>query len=89
VQYESETTEDNVTVESSNSSPGPGSSAQHDHPPPEAPKATTKAASTATTKGLNVSVSSRGNRYSTMGGLPMSPRPPQSPRAVPDAVAPV
>jgi len=106
VQYESETTEDNVTVESSSSSPGPGSSVQHhgssashDHPTParstslpqEAPKAQTKAASTATTKGLNVSVnqSSRGNRYSTMMGLPMSPRPPQSPRPTPDAVAPV
>ncbi|KAJ7355503.1 signal transducer [Mycena albidolilacea] len=87
VQYESETTEENGTVESSNSSPGPGSSGQHEHPTPartpqEAPKAS-KAASTATTKGLNVSVSSRGNRYSTMMGLPMSPRPP------PDPVAPV
>ncbi|KAF7356794.1 hypothetical protein MVEN_01014700 [Mycena venus] len=97
IQYESETTEDNATVESSNSSPGPGSSVQHDHPTPirstsvpqEAPKVTSKAASTASTKGLNVSVSSRGNRYSTMMGLPMSPRPPQSPRPAPDAVAPV
>ncbi|KAJ7604044.1 signal transducer [Mycena polygramma] len=90
VQYESETTEDNVTIESSNSSPGPGSSAHHDQsPPPEAPKPSTKAASTASTKGLNVSVSSRGNRYSTMMGLPTSPRPPLSPRAPPDAVAPV
>ncbi|KAJ7026298.1 hypothetical protein C8F04DRAFT_1190623 [Mycena alexandri] len=100
VQYESETTEDNVTAESSNSSPGPGSSVQHEHaqarmaspmaaeaakPPP------TKAASTATSKGLNVSVtqSSRGNRYSTMMGLPASPRPPQSPRpTIESAVAP-
>ncbi|KAF8196658.1 hypothetical protein K438DRAFT_1967677 [Mycena galopus ATCC 62051] len=88
VQYESETTEDNATVESSNSSPGPGSSGQHEQPPPpsraaslpqETPKPT-KAASAASTKGLNVSVSSRGNRYSTMMGLPMSPRPPGSPR---------
>ncbi|KAJ7743185.1 hypothetical protein B0H16DRAFT_1322921, partial [Mycena metata] len=101
IQYESETTEDNVTVESSNSSPGPGSSVQHEHAQArmaspmaaEALKApTTKASSTATSKGLNVSVtqSSRGNRYSTMMGLPASPRPPQSPRhAMESAVAPV
>lgn len=90
VQYESgtETTEDNVTAESSsNSSPGPGSSAQHEplvqaREALNAAKATTKASSIATSKGLNVSVtqSSRGNRYSTMMGLPASPRPPQSPR---------
>ncbi|KAJ7257866.1 hypothetical protein B0H12DRAFT_1282145 [Mycena haematopus] len=85
VQYGSETTEDNVTVESTDSSVGPGSSGQHEaRSAPEGAKAS-KAASTATTKGLNVSVSSRGNRYSTMMGLPMSPRPPGSPRA--DAVA--
>ncbi|KAJ6625024.1 hypothetical protein B0H10DRAFT_2005409 [Mycena sp. CBHHK59/15] len=94
VQYESgtETTEDNVTLESTNSSPGPGSSAQHDSPyrvtSPEVPsgvKSSTKASTTATSKGLNVSVtqSSRGNRYSTMMGLPASPRPPQSPRTMP------
>ncbi|KAJ7460547.1 hypothetical protein FB451DRAFT_1269430 [Mycena latifolia] len=98
VQYESgtETTEDNATVESSSSSPGPGSSVQqHERvTPPETPstaKPSTKAASTATSKGLNVSVtqSSRGNRYSTMMGLPASPRPPQSPRRADAAVAPV
>jgi len=101
VQYESgtETTEDNATAESANSSPGPGSSVQHDRmTSPEALSGmkSTKATTAASSKGLNVSVtqSSRGNRYSTMmglaGGLPASPRPPQSPRRVPDAaVAPV
>ncbi|KAJ7695150.1 hypothetical protein B0H17DRAFT_931184 [Mycena rosella] len=101
VQYESgtETTEDNVTAESSNSSPGSGPSVQqHEQmPSPEAPAKPTKAASIATAKGLNVSVtqSSRGNRYSTMmgmpgSGLPASPRPPHSPRRPTDAaVAPV
>ncbi|KAF7370790.1 hypothetical protein MSAN_00712500 [Mycena sanguinolenta] len=79
IQYESETTEDNATAESSSSS--------SPQPPPETPREaqaqtprTSKAATTATTKGLNLSI--RGNRHSTMMGLPMSPRPPGSPRPV-------
>ncbi|KAJ7050578.1 hypothetical protein C8F01DRAFT_1178873 [Mycena amicta] len=80
IQYESgtETTEDNATAESSSSSPAPASSN-------EAPSAakSSKATNMASAKGLSVSL--RGNRYSTMMGgggigLPASPRPPSSPR---------
>lgn len=39
------------------------------------PEPTTKATTTAKTKGLSVNVSERGNRHSRMLGLPMSPRP--------------
>nr|GAT55103.1 predicted protein [Mycena chlorophos] len=78
-QYESgtETTEDNATAESSSSSPAPAES-------PSSGLKASKATSLATAKGLSVSL--RGNRYSTMMGgggigLPASPRPPSSPRA--------
>ncbi|KAF7296598.1 hypothetical protein HMN09_01067400 [Mycena chlorophos] len=78
-QYESgtETTEDNATAESSSSSPAPAES-------PSSGLKPSKATSLATDKGLSVSL--RGNRYSTMMGgggigLPASPRPPSSPRA--------
>ncbi|KAF7309594.1 hypothetical protein MIND_00330400 [Mycena indigotica] len=84
IQYESgtETTEENATAESSSSSPVPGS--LNEAPPPSSKPS--KATTMASAKGLSVSL--RGNRYSTMMGgngigLPASPRPPSSPRAVP------
>jgi len=72
-----ETTEGEITVESSSSS-GPASSlvrinAPDIHNIPNSKKASTTAAS----KGLNVTIttSDRGNRHSRMMGLPSSPRP--------------
>jgi RalA-binding protein 1 len=77
-----ETTDGDGTVESSESSSGPGSASPDT---PIAPKST-KASHTAASRGLNVTVtqSERGNRYSRMMGLPVSPRPSYSPSQLPD-----
>ncbi|KAH9479619.1 putative Rho-type GTPase-activating protein 2 [Psilocybe cubensis] len=76
-----ETTEGDNIVESSSSS-SPVSNAERDHgiriSEPDTPTAkTSKASSTAASRGLNVAVthSDRGHRHSRMMGLPLSPRP--------------
>lgn len=89
-----ETTEGDGTVESSLESNASPADVQQDHQlrvnPPDTPTTSklSKASHVAATRGLNVSVtaSERGNRHSRMmgppRGLPMSPRPPPSPRSV-------
>ncbi|KAF8972613.1 hypothetical protein BDZ97DRAFT_1913115 [Flammula alnicola] len=83
-----ETTEGELTVESSSSSPA-SAQAQRDYDirvtEPESPNTptvkTSKASTVAASRGLNVAVthSERGNRHSRMIGLPPSPRPTHSP----------
>ncbi|KAJ3885514.1 hypothetical protein GG344DRAFT_13468, partial [Lentinula edodes] len=73
-------TEPEVTIESSPDSPVEGT--QQDLTPPDTPLAHSKngrASNLAAGRGLNISVSDRGHRYSRMMGLPTSPRPPPSP----------
>ncbi|KAJ4494234.1 hypothetical protein C8R41DRAFT_830372 [Lentinula lateritia] len=73
-------TEPEVTIESSPDSPVGGT--QQDLTPPDTPLAHSKngrASNLAAGRGLNISVSDRGHRYSRMMGLPTSPRPPPSP----------
>lgn len=89
-----ETTEGEVTIESSSPS-SPIQSVTNLGPdpairvtPPETPTAskTSKASHVAASRGLNVAVttSERGNRHSRMMGLPSSPRPQNSPSRPPD-----
>ncbi|KAJ3809595.1 hypothetical protein F5876DRAFT_43561 [Lentinula aff. lateritia] len=73
-------TEPEVTIESSPDSPV--GVTQQDLTPPDTPLAHIKngrASNLAAGRGLNISVSDRGHRYSRMMGLPTSPRPPPSP----------
>ncbi|KAJ4473739.1 hypothetical protein J3R30DRAFT_3511370 [Lentinula aciculospora] len=73
-------TEPEMTVESSADSPVGGS--QQGLSPPDTPLANNsngRASNLAAGRGLNISVSDRGHRYSRMMGLPSSPRPPPSP----------
>ncbi|KAF9523051.1 hypothetical protein CPB83DRAFT_863513 [Crepidotus variabilis] len=83
-----ETTEGEMTVESTSSSPAGIRIHAPDSPSTPVAKQTTKASHMAATKGLNVSItpSDRGNRHSRIVGLPQSPRPQHSP-ARPDANA--
>lgn len=72
-----ETTDNDVTVESSNgSSPGPQWSPSSDTP---SSHLRSRASNVAATRGLNIAVSKESRRHSRMMGLPVSPRPPQSP----------
>lgn len=73
VDYEStDSTDEGGLVESSSiSSPGGYGS-------PQTPKAN-HASGVASSRGLNIQVSNRGNRHSRIMGLPGSPRPPLSP----------
>lgn len=78
VDYESTDSTDEFEgglVEPSVSSPGGEGS-------PQTPRAskTNHATGVAASRGLNIQVSSRGNRHSRMMGLPGSPRPPLSPK---------
>ncbi|KAJ3720873.1 hypothetical protein C8R42DRAFT_626917 [Lentinula raphanica] len=78
--HEDSGTEPEVTIESSPDSPI--GSTQHGLTPPDTPLANSKngrASNLAAGRGLNISVSDRGNRHSRMMGLPTSPRPPPSP----------
>jgi len=74
-----ETTEGEVTVDSSSSSSPHG--IRINAPELMATPTSKKASSTAASKGLNVTIttSDRGNRHSRMMGLPSSPRPNVSP----------
>ncbi|ETW78943.1 hypothetical protein HETIRDRAFT_155979 [Heterobasidion irregulare TC 32-1] len=72
-----ETTDNDVTVESSNgSSPSPQWSPSSDTP---SSHLRSRASNVAATRGLNIAVSKESRRHSRMMGLPVSPRPPQSP----------
>ncbi|KAF9078108.1 hypothetical protein BDP27DRAFT_1413038 [Rhodocollybia butyracea] len=79
--HEESGTEPDVTVEESSDTGG----SQQGPSPPDTPMANnkaTRASNVAAGRGLNISVSDRGHRYSRMmggPGLPTSPRPPPSP----------
>ncbi|KIK61548.1 hypothetical protein GYMLUDRAFT_198945 [Collybiopsis luxurians FD-317 M1] len=77
-------TDPEMTNESSGESPGAGV-LQDRLSPPDTPLANNlnskagRASNKAAERGLNISVSDRGHRYSRIMGLPTSPRPPPSP----------
>jgi RalA-binding protein 1 len=88
-----ETTEGDLTMESSSESCPAPSSQSSDHPirisPPDTPVASkmSRASNVAAIRGLNVSVTApdRGTRQSRINGLPSSPRPPLSPLRLPSS----